>query len=66
MITISNEIVSLLNIGVSKIIINGEFDQEWRTSNEGTTETVPSTTNTIEFHLRLKIRLGLSINLLSS
>jgi hypothetical protein len=28
MITISNEIVSLLNIGVSKIIINGEFDQE--------------------------------------
>ncbi len=36
---------SLLNIGVSEVRINGNFDLEQRTSDQGAIEMAPSTTN---------------------
>jgi hypothetical protein len=42
-ITISNEIISLLSIGVLEIRINTKFKLEQKTSNQRATQVVPST-----------------------
>ncbi len=56
-ITILDEIVSLLSIGMSKAIINGKSNLKQGTSNQGVIEVVLSTTNTIKCHVRLEISL---------
>jgi len=45
-ITISDETISLLSIGVLEVKINGEFDIEQGTSYQKAMKVVPSTTNT--------------------
>jgi hypothetical protein len=56
-ITISNEIVSLLTIEVSNININGEFEREQRISYQGIAKLVASTKQKKEFNVKLEISL---------
>jgi len=56
-IIISNEIISLLNIGVLEIKINGESNPKQGTSNQGATKVAPSTTKSEDFYVRPKISL---------
>jgi hypothetical protein len=51
-ITISEEIVSLLSIGVSKIKINEEFEPQQGTLDQRLVDVVPSTTKTTKFNVR--------------
>jgi len=56
-ITISKEIILLLNIGVLEIRIPEESKPQQGTSNQGVVQVVPSTTKTTNFYVRLKISL---------
>jgi hypothetical protein len=56
-ITISNEIISLLNIGMSEIRINAKSDLEQETVDQGVTEVVPLTTKTTYLNVKPKISL---------
>jgi hypothetical protein len=56
-IIISNEIVSLLSIKVSKVKISGESDLEQETLDQGVEEVMFSTTNTTKFHVKPNISL---------
>jgi hypothetical protein len=53
-ITISYEIVSLLNTKGSEVRVNGKCDLEQQALDQGTTKMVISTTNTIKFHVKPK------------
>ncbi len=56
-ITILDETISLLSIGVSQIKINEEFEPEQRTSNQGAIEVVPSITKTTKLNVKPEISL---------
>jgi hypothetical protein len=56
-INISDEIISLLSIGMSKIKIGEETELEQATSDKKTTKVVPSTTKPKDFYIRLEISL---------
>jgi len=56
-IIISNETISLLNIRVLEIIINGKSNPKQQTSNQRVAKMVPSIINTTKFHVRPKISL---------
>jgi hypothetical protein len=49
-ITISNETISLMNVGVTYIIINGECELKQGISNQGATKVVASTIKTTKFN----------------
>jgi hypothetical protein len=51
-IIISNEIISLLNVRVIKIKINGNFELEQEISNQRHAKVVASTTKTTKFNVR--------------
>ncbi len=56
-ITISDETISLLSIGVLEIKISENFEPKQGTSNQGAIEVVPSTTKTTKFNVRPEISL---------
>jgi hypothetical protein len=56
-ITISDETISLLNIGMSEVKVSGKSGLKQETSHQGTIKVVISTTNTTKFHVRLEISL---------
>jgi len=56
-IIILDETISLLNVGVSDIKINGESKLEQGISDQGTTKVVASTTKTTKFNVKPEISL---------
>jgi hypothetical protein len=56
-IIISDEIISLLNVGVLKIRISEDFNLKQGTSKQIATEVGPSTTKPKDFYFRSKISL---------
>jgi hypothetical protein len=56
-ITILDEIVSLLSVGVSEIRINGKSKPQQRILDQGKIEVVASTIETTKFNVKPKISL---------
>ncbi len=56
-IIFSKETISILSVGVSKIKSTEEFDPKQRTSDQTTTEVVPSIVKSEDFCVRLKVSL---------
>jgi 2-phospho-L-lactate transferase/gluconeogenesis factor (CofD/UPF0052 family) len=56
-IILLEEIISLLSIGVLEIIINEKFEPQQGTSNQRTTEVVPSIAKITKFNVKPKILL---------
>ncbi len=51
------KMVSLLNVGVSKIRSTKKFDPKWGTSNQIATKMEPSTVKSKDFCIRLEVSL---------
>jgi hypothetical protein len=56
-IIVSDEIISLMSIGVSKSRISEEIELEQVTSNQKTTKVVPLTTKPDDFYIKPEISL---------